>query len=119
MNTPPNNWGYPGENATDIQKINYSNHLKKLNKEEIKYIDLILIDGRFRVACCLNCYDVIKDDCIIAFDDFLDRMDQYGIVLDYFDIVDKTVDNRMAILKKKKNMSVPQELVYNYQLISK
>merc|ERR1712086_1242114 len=33
MNTHPNTWGHPGQNATNIQKINYSNHLRKLSKE--------------------------------------------------------------------------------------
>ena len=82
----------------------------KLSKEEQHAIDLVFIDGRFRVACCLKCYDVIKDNCLIAFDDFWNGQ-HYHIVLDYFDIVEKTKDNRMVILKKKNNVSVPQELI--------
>lgn len=78
----------PGKNATNTQKINYSNHIRKLNKEQQDSIDLVFIDGRFRVACCLKCYDVIKDECLIAFDDFLNRP-EYHVVLNYFDIVDK------------------------------
>ena len=46
MNVKPNTWGHPGNNATSLQKINYSEHFKKLGKDS----DLILIDGRFRVA---------------------------------------------------------------------
>ena len=115
MDTQPNTWGHPGKNATDIQKINYSNHLINLSKEKNLDIDLVLIDGRFRVACCLKCFDIIKDDCLIAFDDFLDRP-YYHIVLDYFDIIEKTEDNRMVILKKKNNVSVPQEVITKYEL---
>ena len=115
MNTQPNNWGHPGKNATNIQKINYSNQITKLSKEEQDSIDLVLIDGRFRVACCLKCYDIIKDTCLIAFDDFLDRP-QYHIVLEYFDIIEKTKDNRMVILKKKKNVNIPKELIEKYEL---
>lgn len=102
MDTQPNNWGRPGKNATDTQKKNYSSHIRKLSKEERDAIDLVFIDGRFRVACCLKCYDIIKEDCLIAFDDFLNRK-QYHIVLEYFDIIEHTKDNRMVILKKKKN----------------
>jgi hypothetical protein len=116
MDTKPNTWGNPGKNATNIQKINYSNQITKLSKEEQDSIDLILIDGRFRVACCLKCYDVIKDNCMIAFDDFLPRP-HYNIVLEYFDIVEKTTDNRMVILKKKKNVDIPKELIEKYELI--
>ena len=116
MDTKPNTWGNPGKNATNIQKINYSNQITKLSKEEQDSIDLVLIDGRFRVACCLKCYDVIKDNCMIAFDDFLPRP-HYNIVLEYFDIVEKTTDNRMVILKKKKNVDIPKELIEKYELI--
>ena len=116
MDTRPNTWGNPGINANNIQKINYSNHITKLSKEEQCSIDLVFIDGRFRAACCLICYDIIKDNCIIAFDDFLNRH-QYHIVLEYFDIIEKTTDNRMVILKKKKNKEVPKELIEKYQLI--
>ena len=115
MDTKPNTWGHPGKKATNIQKINYSNQIRKLSKEEQDSIDLVLIDGRFRVACCLKCYDIIKDNCLIMFDDFLNRP-QYHIVLEYFDIIKKTQDNRMVILKKKKNVNIPKELIEKYEL---
>jgi len=63
----------------------------------------------------LKCYDIIKDDCLIVFDDFLDRP-KYHIVLDFFDIVEQTLDNRMVILKKKTNVNIPQELIEEYEL---
>jgi protein O-GlcNAc transferase len=116
MDTQPDNYGHPGENATNIQKINYSNHILNLSNPEQKNIDLILIDGRFRVACCLKCYDVIDENCFIAFDDFLDRT-KYHIVLDYFNVVEQTVDNRMVILTKKKNKSMDKNLIKKYELI--
>ena len=64
----------------------------------------------------MKCYDIIIDSCLIAFDDFLDRP-QYHIVLEYFDIIEKTKDNRMVILKKKKNRNIPKELIEKYELI--
>ncbi len=115
MDTKPNTWGNPGKNATNIQKINYSNHITKLSKEERDSIDLVLIDGRFRVACCLKCYDAIKDNCLIVFDDFLNRP-QYHIVLGCFDIIEKTQDNRMVILRKKKNVNIAKKLIEKYEL---
>ena len=117
MDTLPNTWGHPGKNSTDIQKKNYSEHIKNLSKHDQNSIDLVLIDGRFRVACCLKCYDIIKNECVIAFDDFLDRP-QYHIVLDYFDITKTATDGRMVILKKKNNISIPQELIEKYELIA-
>ena len=97
------------------KKKNYSNQITKLSKKEQESIDLVFIDGRFRVACCLKCYDIIKDDCLIAFDDFLTRPD-YDIVLEYFDIIEKTEDERMVILKKKRNVTISKELIEKYEL---
>ena len=97
--------------------INYSNHIRNITDEEQKSIDLVFIDGRFRVACCLKCFDVIREDCLIAFDDFLNRQ-EYHVVLKYYDIIEKTIDNRMVILQKKKNIiSIPEELIKKYELI--
>ncbi len=118
MDVKPDTWGYPGPNSSDIQRKNYSNHMLYLNANEINAIDTILIDGRFRVACCLKCFDVINNDCVIVFDDFLDRPN-YHVVLDYYDIIEKTQDNRMVILKKKLNVkSIPKEMIEKYELIN-
>ncbi len=115
MDTESNNWGHPGKNATDIQKISYSNQIKNLSNEDQNNIDLVFIDGRFRVACCLKCHNLINNECLIAFDDFLDRP-HYHIVLDYFDIIEKTTSGRMVVLKKKLNVCVPQTLIEKYEL---
>ena len=117
MDAKQRSCGYPGKNATDLQKISYSNHIKNINKEDQKNIDLVFIDGRFRVACCLKCYDVVSDSCLIAFDDFLNRSN-YHVVLDYFDVIDKTSDKRMVILKKKQNVIIPKELIEKYELLA-
>jgi hypothetical protein len=90
--------------------------MRNIRKSQQKRIDFILIDGRFRVACCLKCFDIINSNCLIAFDDFLDRP-QYHVILDYYDIVDKTIDNRMVILQKKKSINfVPKDLIDKYEL---
>lgn len=125
MDTKPNTWGRPGKNATNRQKANYSDHIRSISNNsnkiafvrgsnEAKDIDLVFIDGRFRVACCLKCYDVIKDDCLIAFDDFLNRP-HYHVVLEYFDIIEKTQDNVMVILRKKKDRNIPKKLIKEYE----
>jgi len=100
MDSKPNTWGNPGPKSTHIQRINYSNYMRLLNEDEKKVIDFVFIDGRFRVACCLKAFEDINNNALIAFDDFLNRP-QYHIVLNFYDIVDKTNDNRMVILKKK------------------
>lgn len=117
MDVLPNTWGHPGPNVTEEQKRNYSSHILKLSEEEQKKIDLVFIDGRFRVACCLKCFSVINDDCLIAFDDFIDRPFYHAPVLEFFQIVEKTKDNRMVILKKKPYVSyVPDEVIKAVEL---
>jgi len=117
MDAQPNTCGHPGKNSTPEQWVNYSNQIFKLTRDEQLKIDLLLIDGRFRVACCLKCFDIINSDCVIAFDDFLNR-NPYHIVLDYYDIIEKTKDNRMVILQKKKNiLSIPADVIKKYELI--
>jgi hypothetical protein len=116
MGTHPNTWGYPSKTCNKSNLISYSECIFNLNTEEIKNIDLIMIDGRFRVACCLKFFDVINDNCYIIFDDFLIRK-KYHIILDYYKIFENTKDKRMVILRKKKNVSIPIELIKKYELI--
>lgn len=117
MNSLPKTFGSPGPNATPLQQINYSNQLSLLTDSQKKEIDLILIDGRFRVACCLKCFDEINNNCTIIFDDFLNRP-HYHIVLKYFTIIDKTVDKCMVVLKKRADVqSIPDDVIKQYELI--
>jgi hypothetical protein len=115
MDTKQNTYGNPGPNSSREDWIKYSSQICNLDSEDSKVIDFILIDGRFRVACCLKCFDLINSECFIAFDDFLNRP-YYHIVLDYYDIIEQTADNRMVILKKKSNISVPREVIEKYEL---
>ena len=117
MDTKPKSWGNPGPKSVITDWQNYSNQIITM-KNIVKYsFDMVFIDGRFRVACCLKCYDAIPDNCLIAFDDFLNRKN-YHVVLDYYDIIEKTSDNRMVILKKKRGVSPPKELIELYEKIA-
>ena len=116
MGTKPHTWGYPSRRCLKSNLINYSEHIRNLGIEERSKIDLVMIDGRFRVACCLKCFDIINDGCFIAFDDFLNRK-KYHIILVYYEIVEKTEDKRMVVLRKKNNVSIPDELIKKYELI--
>lgn len=108
--------GNPGQNCSSSDKIKYSDAIVDL--PDADKLDLILIDGRFRVACCLKCFDKISDECVIIFDDFLNRP-QYHIVLDYYTIIEQTIDSAMVVLKKNQNRTrPPQELINYYELIA-
>lgn len=89
----------------------YSDSIISLHENINPNLDLILIDGRFRVICALKSYQVINTNCIVLIDDFLNRK-SYHILLDYFDIVEK--GDRMVALKKKRNLNIPLELLNQY-----
>ncbi|MFZ1612483.1 MAG: hypothetical protein WAT52_15525 [Chitinophagales bacterium] len=82
-------WGYPIlKMPNDKMKIkfrNYSNLPIELIQERTP--DLILIDGRFRVACLLKMINYLKDrnGWIVLFDNYTDRID-YHIVEKYINI---------------------------------
>lgn len=86
--------------------INYVTSLD-LPLSQKKSLDLILIDGRFRIACCLNLLNfkknLLKNKTKIILDDYFSR-EHYKILNLYFKI--KKV-GRFAILKPKnyKNFS--------------
>lgn len=111
MGTLPHTWGYPGKDSTPDQWAHYIRVVHTMDPP-----DFVLIDGRFRVACCLTCYDAIDDACRIAFDDFMDRP-QYHVVLGFYEIVEKTADRSMVILKKKPGASPSKELIAYYESI--
>jgi hypothetical protein len=66
--------------------------------------DLILIDGRFRVACMLECLTHLDDQsATICFDDYFDR-ECYTVVERFADMVDRA--GRMAFFRKKPDMDL-------------
>ena len=84
------------------KKIN--NYIKSINKHLTRntQLKMILIDGRFRVACCLNLLNfkqvIIKKKIIILLDDFIKRP-HYKVLNNYFRI---KLIGRMALLTPKK-----------------
>lgn len=112
MNTKPRTFGHPGTTATLEQKKSYSDSIVK---QCVDPIDLVLIDGRFRVACCLKALQITPPNCVILFDDFLNRP-HYHIVLQYCEIVEKTSDNCMVVLRKTKE--VPSGMIAQYEHVA-
>lgn len=101
----------------DKKKIfNYINSIEFYFKN-MDYPDFVLVDGRFRVACCLNLLrflDKEKFDMIILIDDFKNR-NHYKILYEYFNI--KLV-GRMALLTSTKK-KFDQEVFEKYLLDSR
>ena len=104
-------FGYPGKGCSQDDMKKYS------DVNVPSDTDLVLIDGRFRVACCLKLFNQVNNECIVAFDDFLDRKLYYDIVLNYYDIIEETKNNSLVILRKKNCEPPSNELIVKYEII--
>lgn len=77
------------------------------------YPDLILVDGRFRVACCINIYFLIKKFNkypLIILDDYKKRK-YYKVLNRIFDI---KKCGRMAILEVKKKKIINEQTLNEF-----
>lgn len=117
INNKPCTWGRPGSGATYLQQKAYSDSILHVDEHKRKNIRMILIDGRYRVACCLKCFDVIDENCVVLFDDFLPRK-QYYDVLKFYNIDKQTSDNNMVLMKKKPNTTMDYDTIRAYECVA-
>ena len=106
-----NGLGYPG-NETNIKDWK-----KYIQAYKIEYnADIILIDGRFRVACALDIFPKIRNDTIVLIHDYGPRK-QYHI-LEKFYLKLKSYDNLSLFIKNSKVNFIPVD-IYNFYLNEK
>jgi len=105
------NLGFPG-NGTSIK--DWKQYIQAYKKEY--NADIILIDGRFRVACALDIFSKIRNDTVVLFHDYNSRK-EYHIIEDYY-IKIKDWINLAAFFKRKNIISIPNN-IYNYYLNEK
>lgn len=95
--------GMPKDKSKLESYPKYSEEIFKiLDKNKIDKIDTVLIDGRFRVACTLNTILNCNENTKIIIHDFFNR-DEYHIVLNYLDIIEKA--NTLGVFKIKENIN--------------
>ena len=74
-------WSYPGKNSN----INdWKQYFQAYNKSY--NANVILIDGRFKVATAMDIFDKINDDTIILLHEYNERL-RYFIIENYYDYV--------------------------------
>ena len=93
INADPKNWGRPKD---DSKKINWPKYAQTINNFD-DIFDTILVDGRFRVSCCLCALSNMNEDSVLMLHDS-DR-EKYKVIYEFFDIIEK-VDS-LCILKKQ------------------
>lgn len=98
-------WGFPVNNDSRELFPNYSWNI--FTMIDFQFLDTILIDGRFRVACTINIiihmYAFDNSNKIIIIHDFWNR-EYYHTVLNYLDVIGKT--DTLGIFTIKKNLDI-------------
>lgn len=89
-------WGYP---ASFWKKYRWPDYSFRIFRQKSEH-DLVLIDGRFRVACTLNTILNTPEHCKILIHDFWNRP-HYHIVLDFLE-THAEVDTLGVFTKKAK-----------------
>lgn len=106
---PTGDWGAP---TTETKWKNFQKYPRlpwKYCQENNINPDLVLIDGRFRVACFLATCASVKKETLVLFDDYENRP-HYHAVEKLFKKID-VIDNRMAVFKIKPNQLTSNDLI--------
>lgn len=102
-----NKWGKPISTEQHHEWSDYYTKIWDSINAEKQKVDVIFIDGRFRVCCSL--YSILKvleygkRDTIFMIHDFW-RREQYHIVLKFFDEI--VSSRNLAVLKLKENINI-------------
>ena len=104
-------FGYPG-NDTNIN--DWKKYIQAYKKEY--NADIILIDGRFRVACALDIFPKIRNDTLIFIHDYKDRK-PYHILERYY--IKLKVWDTLALFIKNSNINSIEDEIYNKYLNEK
>lgn len=116
---PTKEWGYPVDNTHREKFPLYSQAIMQHDKA----FDLILVDGRFRVACTLNAIKQTLekqkdiDDTVIFIHDFWDRPD-YHSVLAFLETRDKAETAGAFKIKRKIDINALTTMLDKYQYIA-
>lgn len=94
---PTKEWGYPQSNDSVGLWPEYPLGIWRYIEAEGVTPDLVLIDGRFRVACFLASLLQTKPGAIILFDDYLGREKRYDSIEEY--LKPKEYRDRLAVFE--------------------
>ena len=104
-------WSYPGKKSTlEDWKKYFQSYNKSYNA------DVILIDGRFKLATALDIFDKIKDDTVVFIHEYQHRK-QYFVIEEYYQYIYHW-DLLTAFVKKRNIKSIPLEIQKKYWYIS-
>lgn len=105
-------WGHP---KNEIKKHLWPNYCLSVFSKKSNH-DLVLVDGRFRVACTINCILNTRENCTIMIHDLWNRP-EYHIVLRYLETIERV--DRFGVFCKRIDISSKklQSLIKKYQYL--
>lgn len=109
-------WGYPVDESKAREWHKYPTSPWVYCDEHDLSPDVVLIDGRFRVACFLATCMAIKKKTEVLFDDFVGRP-HYHNVLEILPVT-HNVGDRMAVFEVEPGMVTPGYLLRNLGFFS-
>jgi hypothetical protein len=112
INGDEKSWGRPKDRSKVVNWSKYSSSIR----DSGKLYSLVLIDGRFRVACALNTLYAIDGNSIVLFHDYNDRP-HYHCIEEFYEIL-FSVDS-MVVLRRKEvwDQDNVQKLLSKYQYV--
>lgn len=110
-------WGRPRDETKIREYYRYASLPWSLAKDRDVAPQLVLIDGRFRVACFLYSLICAPDGTTILFDDYTDRP-HYHVVEQFCEV--QNLCGRMAVFLVNNRFSIPEIAEYfaRYSLIA-
>ncbi|MFM6451175.1 MAG: hypothetical protein ACKPH7_05130, partial [Planktothrix sp.] len=107
-------WGYPRDRSS---QENWPKYYSDIWKEVSQPIDLVFIDGRFRVACALQSLSHIHQNAKVIMHDFWDRP-SYHDVLKFFDAIE-SADTLVVLQPKDKiDQNLLSAMIEQYKYIA-
>ena len=100
-------YGFPGK-ETNIE--NWKQYIQSYKQEY--NADIILIDGRFRVACGLYIFNKIRNDTIVLIHDYTNR--KYYHILENYYLKLEIWDSLAAFIKRPNIDFIPKEIYNKY-----
>lgn len=113
---PTKEWGYPVDQSKESAFHNYSDAGQTL--VDSLGTDLVLVDGRFRVACFLKSLKASKPQTVIAIHDYTSRPG-YHVVEGFADVMKRSEE--LVVFRKKSdcNEADLERAISNYSMNSK
>lgn len=109
---PVGEWGTPLDYRMRRNFVNYTSSINGLTGST----NLILIDGRFRVCCFLNCLLSLQPGNMIIFDDYRDRP-HYHLVEEFCPVVERYKRQAMFQITDTLDHESITEAKKNFQLV--